>query len=42
MAEIRVPLGAGTAKLFYNTPGRVIRNEISIYGYAAIKPGDAL
>ena len=41
MAETWAPRGAETARLLYNAPGFVVHDEINIFGYSAMKTGDA-
>lgn len=41
MADTWAHRGAETAKLLYNAPGWVVHDEINIFGYSAMKTGDA-
>lgn len=41
MVETWAPRGAETAMLLYDAPGWVVHDEVNIFGYSAMKTGDA-
>ncbi|KAK3718715.1 hypothetical protein LTR37_004934 [Vermiconidia calcicola] len=41
MAETWAPRGTETAQLLYDAPGWVVHNEMNIFGYTAMKTGEA-